>query len=200
MLGIRRQKEQEVPVYVNDLHRSLQKAYADVRQNLCTAHKRNKSRYDANSVVVPYHVGDQVWLYVPSVKSGNTKKLASLWRGPYTVIDRINSVNYKIQLISQPSKTLVVHHNQLKHCFGTPQCPLTLPVTSNHNPTLSSSTMTPRPLYSIVVSTASLPGGYTSSDNSSVSLPVPAHVQLLCDPNVLIAFLTVMLILFLTNL
>ena len=58
-------------------------------------------RYDTKSVNVPYQVGDQVWLYVPSVKSGNTKKLASLWCGPYTVIDRINSVNYVQDPIDQ---------------------------------------------------------------------------------------------------
>ena len=93
MLGIHRQKRQEVPVYVSDTHHSLQKAYTNVCQGLHDAHQRNKSRYDMNSVNVPYQVGDQVWLYVPSVKSGNTKKLASLCYGPYTVIDRINSVN-----------------------------------------------------------------------------------------------------------
>ena len=173
MLGVQRQKKQEVPVYVTDTHRALQKAYTNVRQCLQEAHQRNKSRYDANSVIVPYQVGDQVWLYVPSVKSGNTKKLASLWCGPYTVIDRINLMNYKIQLISQPSKTLVVHHDRLKHCFGTPQCPPAPPGVSPRSPALSSSTMATCPLYSTVLSTTSLnsPGGYTSSDNPAVSLP-----------------------------
>ena len=157
ILGIHRQKKLEVPAYVTDLNRSLQTAYADIRQNLHAAHQRNKARHDAKSVSVPYHTGDQVWLYVPSIKSGTTKKLASLWRGPYTVIDRINSTNYRIQLISLPSKTLVVHHNRLKHCFGTPQCPPASP---------PSSTSTTRPLYStVLVGHATFPpGGYTSSD------------------------------------
>lgn len=185
MLGIHTQKKQEVPAYVTDLHRSLQKAYTDIRQNLHAAHLRNKARYDANSVTVPYHVGDQVWLYVPSVKSGNTKKLASLWRGPYTVVDRINSTNYKIQLISQPSKTLVVHQDRLKHCFGTPQCPPTPPVLSSHCSALPSST--PRPLYSTVLArnTTSSPGGYTSSDNLPASLPqvTPTFSALTAPPS-----------------
>ena len=43
MLGVHRQKEQEVPVYVTDTHRALQKAYTNVRQCL-QAHKRNKSK------------------------------------------------------------------------------------------------------------------------------------------------------------
>ena len=111
--------------------------------------------------------------YVPSVKSGNTKKLASLWHGPYTVIDRINLVNYKIQLISQPAKTLVVHHNHLKLCFGTPQCPPAPPEVSPHSSgALASPTLEPRLLYSTVLSMDTpSPGGYTSSDNSIVTPP-----------------------------
>ena len=171
MLGIHRQKKQEVPAYVTDLNRSLQTAYTNIRQNLHAAHLRNKARYDAKSVSVPYHIGDQVWLYVPSTKSGTTKKLASLWRGPYTVIDRLTSTNYKIQLISLPSKTLVVHHNRLKHCFGTPQCPPASSFSSPH--CSSSSTSTTRPLYSTVLAghVTSSSGGYTSSDITPPPLP-----------------------------
>ena len=67
ILGIHRQKEQEVSVYVSDTHHSLQKAYTNVRQALHDTHQRNKSRYDSNSVNVPYQVGDQVWLYVCTI-------------------------------------------------------------------------------------------------------------------------------------
>ena len=106
--------------------------------------------------------------------SGNTKKLVSLWRGPYTVIDRINSVNNKIQLISQPAKTLMVHHNRLKHCFGTPRCPPAPPEVSSHNSgALASPTLEPCPLYSTILSTNTpSPGSYISSDNSTVTPPI----------------------------
>ena len=62
-----------------------------------------------------------MWLFVPAVKQGRTKKLASLWRGPYTVIDRINgALNYRIQLVGS-TKTVVVHRNRLKQCYGLPK-------------------------------------------------------------------------------
>ena len=61
-------------------------------------------------------------LYVPA---GSTKKLASPWRGPYTIIDKTSDVNYKIQLIGG-SRQSVVHVNRLKPCFGEPdQLPVT---------------------------------------------------------------------------
>ena len=128
------------------------------------------------SVSVPYHVGDQVWLYVPSVKSGNMKKLASLWRGPYTVIDRINPADYKIKLISHPSKTLVVHQDCLKHFLCTPQCSPGSPVSSSHCSVQQSPVAATCPLYSVVLTgqAMSLLGDYTSSDNSSPPFPPPS--------------------------
>ena len=102
-------------------------------------------------------VGDQVWLHVPVVKPGRTKKFTSQWRGPYTVMDRVNTSNYHIRLIGSPAKDSVVHHNQLKLCHGTPQ-EITVP----------SSTSSPADrLYSDVVrcSVSTSAGGHTSSTN-----------------------------------
>ena len=43
--------------------------------------------------------GDRVWHFVPAIKKGQAKKIASLWRGPYTIIDKVGPVNYHVQLI-----------------------------------------------------------------------------------------------------
>jgi len=42
-------------------------------------------------------VGDQVWLHSPPQE--RMKKFTSLWKGPYTILDKPGIVNYKIQLI-----------------------------------------------------------------------------------------------------
>ena len=60
-----------------------------------------------------------MWLYVPVIEQGRTKKFALLWHGPYTILDRVGPVNYQVQLIGS-TKTLVVHRNQLKICYGEP--------------------------------------------------------------------------------
>jgi len=73
-----------------------------------------------NSTAVEIRVGDRVWLLVPAIGTGKSKKLSSLWHGPYTVIDKTGPVNYRIQLIGR-THTTVVHHNRLKLCFGDPQ-------------------------------------------------------------------------------
>ena len=59
-------------------------------------------------------------MYVPAIKSGLSRKLSSLWRGPYTVLDKVTNVNYKIQLIGS-TKCQIVHANRLKLYYGHPE-------------------------------------------------------------------------------
>ena len=59
-------------------------------------------------------------MYIPAVKTGLSRKLSSLWRGPYTILDKVTAVNYKIQLISG-TKCQTVHSNRLKLYNGHPE-------------------------------------------------------------------------------
>ena len=150
-----KQKEATVlPQFVKDLHDSLRTVYSQVREGIKKSHQRNKTRYDQHTVNMHFSIGDQVWLYVPAVKTGTTKKFASLWRGPYTVVDKLSALNYRIQLLGVPNKTLVVHHNRLKHCFGTPQPPPQY---------ASPPSLTSTRLYSDVVRQQAPIGGHTTS-------------------------------------
>ena len=72
------QKESTVPDFVNRLNSSLKKVYSCVRENIKVAHHCNKTRYDQNTTRTHFSVGDQVWLHVPAVKTGRTKKLSCL--------------------------------------------------------------------------------------------------------------------------
>eukprot|EP00731_Ephydatia_muelleri_P036209 Em0216g3a len=95
-------------------------AYDVIRENLDVAQKKRKDRRHKHCAEVNFKVGDRVWLFNPAVKVGETRKLSSQWRGPYTVIDRVSPVNYKIQLIGT-TKTQIVHHNRMKMCHGDPE-------------------------------------------------------------------------------
>ena len=124
MLGaLPHQQPKDVLAYVSNLHKSLNAAYTTVWSHTRSAHERNKQRYDAAKPYLPYTVGDQVWLHFPAVKTGRSKKLSSQWRGPYTVLDKLSATNYRIKLIGSPANDMVVHHNRLKLCYGTPQQP-----------------------------------------------------------------------------
>jgi transposase InsO family protein len=185
-------EEKEIPEFVEEINHSLKGVFDDVRQKLNETHRKNKVRHDKKSAGSNLTVGDRVWLYVPAVKQGRTRKLSSLWRGPYTVIDRVGAVTYRIQLIGSP-KTLVVHRNRLKLCYGEPgtrRPPAPTPQGREREPTQTSppatpmkqnrSTLpvppTPKPTYADVVATRpAAPGGYTTSSNEisteSISQP-----------------------------
>jgi len=57
-------------------------------------------------------VGDKVLLYDETMRRGRSKKLDSLWAGPYTVIQKNSEVNYTIKM---GRKTLLTHVNRLKN-------------------------------------------------------------------------------------
>ena len=52
---------------------------------LCTqqAQHRMKLYYDQHAKDHPFRVGHKVWIYNPAVKPGMSKKLCSLWHGPF---------------------------------------------------------------------------------------------------------------------
>ena len=102
------------PQFVQKLHQTIQSSFSQVQQHLKAAHFRQKRLYDQRTQNKEYHIGELVWLFVPAVKTGETKKLASLWK--------VSAVTHKIQLIGS-CHTTVVHQNRLKLCFGEVRYP-----------------------------------------------------------------------------
>ena len=85
MIGVASsQKQSAVPEFVRSLNHSLKTVYSHVRGTIKTAHQHNKARYDQLATNTAFTIGDQVWLYNPALKTGRTKKLASLWCGCVT--------------------------------------------------------------------------------------------------------------------
>ena len=99
MLGrvdIDENSDRTVPQYVKDVQKTLKGAYDTIRVNLEVTQKKRKETYDKQCAGIDFKVGDRVCYFNPAIKTGHTKKLSLLWRGPYTVIDRgVSSVNYK---------------------------------------------------------------------------------------------------------
>ena len=85
-----------MPEFVRCLNSSLKKVYFQVHEKIRVADDHNKVRYDQHTTYIHFNIGDQVWLYVAAIKTGCTKKLASLWCGPYTVVHKLNPVTYRI--------------------------------------------------------------------------------------------------------
>lgn len=74
-----------------------------------------------------YKNGDQVWLYTPKVKEGDVKKLTIKWNGPFTIIECLPPMNYKLRKNSDHNKTSLVHVARLKPYVSRSEKPETLP-------------------------------------------------------------------------
>ena len=106
--------------YARNLRSTLEEAHERAREHLKTAQRRQKDYYDRRVAGDEIKVGDHVYLHVPVIKSGRTKKLHSPWHGPHVVVKKISDVTYRIEEVDNPRKRRVVHFNRLKLC-GEPR-------------------------------------------------------------------------------
>ena len=77
------------------------------------ASSRQKCYYDRKANGKSYNSGDLVWLHEPTRKLGRCPKLQRYWKGPFTVLQKINDLLYRIQW-SPKTKPKVVHFDRLK--------------------------------------------------------------------------------------
>ena len=66
----------------------------------------------------PYKKGDMLWLHNVAVARGKLRKFHKPWAGPYRVVKQISEATYRIQLVSNPRKHVVVHFDRLKPFKG----------------------------------------------------------------------------------
>ena len=105
--------------YARNLRSTLEEAHERAREHLKTAQRRQRDYYDRRVAGEEIKVGDHVYLHVPVIKSGQTKKLHSPWHGPHVVVKKISDVTYRIE-VDNCRKRRVVHFNRLKPC-GEPR-------------------------------------------------------------------------------
>ena len=81
------------------------------------AQHRMKLYYDRLAKDHPFSVGHKVWIYNPPVKPGISKKLCSLWHGPFCLGDQITPVSFKVTNLPGKLQKGSVHVNQMKQHF-----------------------------------------------------------------------------------
>ena len=82
---------------VVELVQRLQEAYEIVRFHRQQSGEQSAQRYNTGRRVVSYEPHTMVWLFVPSVRRGQSPKLAAFWQGPYEVLEKSNDgLNYKL--------------------------------------------------------------------------------------------------------
>ena len=105
--------------YARSLREKLSKANEQARTFLNAAAKRQKDFYDAKSSLVKYKSGDRVWYLTATSQLNTAPKMRHPYEGPFLVVERINDLNYRIQLNARPNSQKIVHHDKLKPYKGS---------------------------------------------------------------------------------
>ena len=113
---------QQAPTIVNlqeygiQLHAKMSSAWELACKCVVQAHQRQKTHYDPKSTVVPFRASERVFLYKPVEKTGEARKLARLFHGPYRVI-QLDKNTATIRHVDRPEKDpLLVSIDRLRCC------------------------------------------------------------------------------------
>ena len=78
-----------------------------VKSNLERRKQQIKTWYDKSAVQRRFSAGDEVLILLPS----DTKKMSAQWKGPFRVVQRVNDVNYKVNVGGR--RGIVTYHINL---------------------------------------------------------------------------------------
>ena len=99
--------------YVEFLKSAIQGAHTFAREHLKKAAMRRKRYYDRNARKrEPFEENALVRYYYPPVRQQS--KFGRPWIGPWRVVKQVSEEDYLIELVANPKKRRVVHHDVLK--------------------------------------------------------------------------------------
>ena len=101
--------------YVKQLRETLHGVHSFAREQLGKSLHRRKTTYDRRNFNTKYDVGDLVYILNNACKKGYSRKLQSIYEGPYLVTACVSEVLYQVQGRGG-KKRQVIHHDRLKPC------------------------------------------------------------------------------------
>lgn len=102
--------------YGLQLAQDMSGAWELARQSIGKAQRRQKEYYDRRGRPPNFHAGERVFLYKPAEKTGEARKFARPFHGPYRIID-VDTNTAKIRRVDKPEEdTIRVSLDRLRRC------------------------------------------------------------------------------------
>ena len=111
-----RKKLTDLREYGSELAKQMSEAWELARDHVKCAQKRQKMYHDRKARPPQFLTGDRVFLYKPAEKTGEGRKLARPYHGPYWIIE-LTVNNAQIRRIDKPhDEPIRVALDRLRRC------------------------------------------------------------------------------------
>jgi hypothetical protein len=112
--------------YAEQLRNRIDNAQTYTREKIALAITRQRMNYTQDAKEI--HIGEKVWLFTPVTRTGQSRKLAKFWSGPWIVTHRVNDIFYNIVTAPEmestaPPQTVPVDR---LHLYRMPAAPAVL--------------------------------------------------------------------------
>ena len=95
------------------MKQKLQETHQLMREYMKVEQERQKTYYDRRRYGPNYKVGEEVLVFNPTVKKGETRKFTSFCGGPFIIVEIINDLNFMVEN-KKTRKAIKVHYDRLK--------------------------------------------------------------------------------------
>ena len=102
--------------YVDWLEKALIETYNETNKNLQNKMTYMKKHYDEKAYGPPHQIGDHIWILKGRFEQKKTPKLATPYKGPYIIQEKLSNISYKARNLTAPYETCLVHYNRTKRC------------------------------------------------------------------------------------
>ena len=107
-------EETDVVTHLLQMRKRIDSFMQQANSTLADNQEKMKAHYDKGAVQRIFEPGDQVLVFLPD----SAAKLDSKWQGPYSIVRKINEVNYVVNMADKRKKHRVFHINMLKEWYN----------------------------------------------------------------------------------
>jgi hypothetical protein len=107
----------DIVTHMVDMRKRMTGLLEQANQNLAQFQKKMKAAYDKDAVHREFEPGDKVLVFLPE----SAAKIDNKWQGPYTIVRKINQVNYVVNMPNKRKPNRVYHINMLKQWYDRNQ-------------------------------------------------------------------------------
>ena len=89
--------DESTHVSVTQQKKNIERILKQVNENQEATKLQEKRNYDAKATGDCFKIGERVLLFNPAVKLGMNRKFSPIYVGPFTIIEKVGEVNFRIK-------------------------------------------------------------------------------------------------------